>query len=218
MVVLLGALLAADVATRAWAESKLAAYARSYYPPAGGADASIRSFPFMGRLLATGSVPEVSLVMTDVQPGRALGGVAVVSRLIIELDRVEVDRGELFRGRVRVLDIGQGRIEAMIDGGSLAKALGADLRFRPGEVEVHQNVGGTDVFARGRVELRGNVVTVVPISVEGVNLPLSSFALRYEIPGVELLPCPAQVALVEGGISVACTIDDVPAALVQAVN
>lgn len=212
-VVLLAVLLAADVAARAWAESRLASSARAYYPPSAGSDASIRSFPFVGRLLVTGSVPEVSLTLSGLQTDAV-----VVSRLTIELDRVEIDRGELSSGRVRVLDIGEGRIEVRVDGPSLARALGVDVRFRPGEVEVHRRVAGTDVFARARVRVSGNVVAVEPTSVVGVGVALSSFALRYEIPGVELLPCSADVEVVEDGLRVRCTVDDVPAALVQAVN
>ena len=45
-------------------------------------------------------------------------------------------------------DIGRGRIVATVDGPSLAKAVGVDVRFRPGEVEVHRRIQGVDVTAR----------------------------------------------------------------------
>lgn len=213
LAILIPLLLAADVGTRVWAQGQLADYAAAYYPPSGGSDASIKSFPFLGRLALAGTVPKVSLTINDVQTG-----LVVVSKLTIDLDRVEIDRNTIFSGDVKVKDIGRGRIEALIAGPSLSKALGVDIRFLPGEVEVNKTIAGVKVTAKGQVAIDGNTVIVKPTSVEGVNVPLSQFALRYEIPGVELLPCEATVTLVAEGVALSCAVDDVPAALVQAVQ
>lgn len=210
LVVVVGALLAADVAARVWAESKLRERAAAYYPPSTAAAASIRSFPFLGRLLVLGDVPEVSVAMENVRPG-----VVVVRRLTLDMETVEVDRGKLLRGRVRLVDVGRGRIEARIDGPSLARAAGVDLRFREGAIEIHKDVRGVDVFATARASMEENVVRFEPTSVQGVGLPLEAFAVTYEIPGPELVPCRPTVRPVEGGLLVSCTVDEVPAALLQ---
>jgi hypothetical protein len=94
--------------------------------------------------------------------------------------------------------------------------VGADVRFTPGEAEVHEKIQGVDVTARGKVTVKGNLVTVTPTSVEGLAVPLSRFAISYRIPGIEILPCQADVKVVQNGIVLACNVTDVPAALVQA--
>jgi hypothetical protein len=210
LAVVSGVLLAADVAARSWAEAKLAEQAAAYYPPSSASSASIRSFPFLGRLLVGGDVPGVSVRMENLR-----ADILTVRRLELDLSDVNVDRGELFAGRVRVLDVGAGRIEALVDGSSLARAVGLDLRFADGEVEIHTTVRGVDVSARGRVTLEGNRLRIEPISVQGLGLPATAFTVTYEIPGAELLPCPAEVRPVPEGVLVACAVDDVPPALVQ---
>lgn len=209
LAVVSGVLVVADVAARSWAESKLAEQAAAYYPPSGESSASIRSFPFLGRLLVGGDVPEVFLRMENLR-----ADILTVRRLALDLSGVEVDRGELFAGRVRVLDVGAGRIEALVDGSSLARAVGLDLRYADGEVEIHKTVRGVDVSARGRVTLEGNRLTIVPTSVQGLGIPAAAITVTYDIPGAELLPCQAEVRPVPEGLLVACAVDDVPPALV----
>jgi hypothetical protein len=210
LAVFAGVLVAADIGARSRAEAELAEQSAAYYPPSSASSASIESFPFLGRLLAVGDVQHVSLRMENLR-----AGILTVRRLEFDLSDVEVDRSELFAGRVRVLDVGAGRIEALVDGASMAQAAGLDLRFSDGEVEVHRNVRGVDVSARGRVTLEGNRLRIVPTSVQGLRLPASAFSVTYDIPGVELLPCEAEVRPVPEGLLVACAVDDVPPALVQ---
>lgn len=211
LVVVVGAFLAADVAARGWAESKLAERAAAHYPPATSSTASIRSFPFLGRLLAGNTVSEVSFSMENVR-----AEAVVLSRLDVALFDVVLDRGELFRGRVRPVDVGRGRLSARIDGPSLARATGVDLRFGEGAVEIHREVAGTDVFATAEVTLVGNTLHLRPTSVRGTGLPAADFAVTYEIPGVELFACEAGVRAVPGALIVACTLDDVPTAFLEA--
>jgi hypothetical protein len=209
--VILLALIVGDQAARGWAESKLAERAAAYYPPGSGSSASIHSFPFLARLLLFGSVPRVDVNLDDLRVQTVL-----IRRLSIHASDVQLDRNELFSGRVHLDDIGEGRIVATVDGPSLAKATGFDVRFKPGEVEVHQKIQGVDVVAKGTVAVKGNLVTVTPTSVQGLSVPASRFAFSYRIPGVELLPCQAAVKLVQNGIVLTCDVADVPAALVEA--
>jgi len=213
LIVLLAVLAAfglADLAVRAWAEAKLAEQAAAYYPPSSASSASIRSFPFLGRLLVLGDVPEVSLRMENLR-----ADVLAVSHLQLELRDVKLERRELFAGRVRVRDMGPGRIEALVDGSSLARAIGLDVRFTDGEVEVHRTVRGVEVSARGRVTLEGNRLRIVPTSVQGLRVPADALSVTYDIPGVRLLPCAAEVRPVTAGLLLVCAVDNVPPALVQ---
>lgn len=214
--VILLALIMGDQAAKGWAESKLAEQAAAYYPPGGGSSASIRSFPFVGRLLFLGSIPRVDVNLDDLQVSPV-----VVRRLSLRVSDVKLDRAELFSGKVHLDDIGRGSVVATVDGPSLAKAVGLDVRFSPGEVQVHKRIQGVDVTAKGKVTVKGNLVTVTPTSVEGpkvggINVPASGFAISYRIPGIELLPCAADVEVIRNGLELACDVTDIPPALVQA--
>ena len=209
--VVLLVLIVADQAAKGWAESQLAERAAAYYPPGSGSSASIHSFPFIGRLLFSGSVPRVDVNLDDVRIQEVL-----IRQLSIHVSDVKLNRSDLFHGKVHLDDVGEGKIVATIDGPSLARAAGLDLRFTPGEVQLHERIQGVDVTARGKVAVKGNVVTVTPTSVEGLNVPASRFAVSYRIPGIEILPCQADVKIVQNGIVVSCNVVDVPPALVQA--
>jgi hypothetical protein len=210
--VVLLALIVADQGAKGWAESKLAQRAATYYPPGSGSSASIHSFPFIPRLLFTGEVPRVDVNLDDLRIQAVL-----VRQLSIHVAHVKLDRDEMFRGRVHVSDVGEGTIVATLDGPSLAKAIGADLRFTPaGDVEVHQRIQGVDVKAKGKVTFKGNVIMVTPTSVQGLNVPASRFAINYRIPGIELLPCQAEAKVIKDAVVLSCDVVDIPAALIQA--
>jgi hypothetical protein len=209
--VILLALIMGDQAAKGWAESKLAERAAAYYPPGTDSSASIHSFPFIGRLLFSGSIPRVDVNLDDLRIETVL-----LRQLSIHVSDVKLARGDLFHGKVHLEDIGEGTIVATVDGPSLAKATGFDVRFTPGEVEVHKRIQGVDVTAKGKISVKGNVVTVTPTSVEGLAVDASTFAIRYRIPGIELLPCQADVKVIQNGLVLACDLTDIPAALVQA--
>jgi hypothetical protein len=210
--VVLLALIVADQGAKGWAESKLAERAAAYYPPGAGSSASIHSFPFIPRLLISGEVPRVDVNLDDLRFQAVL-----VRRLSLHVVDVKLDRDEIFRGRVHVRDVGEGKIVATLDGPALAKAIGADLRFTDaGDVEVHQRIQGVDVKAKGTVTVKGNVIRVTPTSVQGLDVPANRFALSYRIPGIELLPCDAAVKITRDAAVLSCDVVDIPAALIQA--
>jgi len=210
-VVLLG-LVVGDQAAKAWAESKLAERAASYYPPGSSASASIHAFPFIPRLLLTATVPRVDVNLDNLKIQAV-----VVRQLSLHVAQVKLDRDELFRGTVHVRDAGKGNIVATLDGPALAKALGADVRFTAGEVELHQRIQGVEVKAKGKVTVKGNVVTVTPTSVEGLSIPANRLAVSYRIPGIELLPCEsAAVKIIENAVVLSCDTTDIPAAFIKA--
>jgi hypothetical protein len=209
-VIVLG-LVVGDQATKGWAESQLARRAAAYYPPGAGSSASIRSFPFVGRLLVSGSVPEVDVNLDDLRVDPVL-----IRQLSIHVAAVKVSRSDLFHGKVHLDSVGSGKIVATLDGRSLAQAAGVDLRFSPGQVTVHQKIEGVDVTAKGTVAVKGNVVSVTPTSVQGLDVPASRFAVSYRLPGIEIFPCQAAVKIVENAVVLACTLHDIPPALIQA--
>ncbi len=209
--VVLLALVVGDQAAKGWAESKLAERAAAYYPPGAGSSASIHAFPFVPRLLLTGAVPGVDVNLDDLRVQAVL-----VRQLSIQVSDVTLDRDELFRGRVHILDVGRGKIVVTLDGPALAKAVGADVRFTSaGDVEIHERIQGVDVKAKGKLAIKGNVITVTPTSVEGRAVPPGRFAINYRLPGTELLPCEAQAKVMKDAVVLSCDLVDVPAALVE---
>jgi LmeA-like phospholipid-binding len=206
-VVLMGAGFVADEMARSWAEAKLAERAAANYQ-ATSSSSLIRSFPFLGRLALQGVVPEVELRMEDVRLDPLL-----VRSLDLDLRTVEVDRAELTRGRLRLVDIGEGRIDLRIDGPSLAQALGADLQFRDGSIEVRRRVGAVEVMARGELILDGNTLRLQPTSGEGAGPP--AFALTYQVPRALLPPCRTELRAVAGALVAGCTFTEVPESLLR---
>ena len=209
--VVLLALIVADQGVKGWAESKLAERAAAYYPPGSGSSASIRSFPFIPRLLFTGQVPRVAVNLDDLRIQSVL-----IRQLSIRVSDVRIDRDEIFRGRVHVRDVGPGTITVTLDGPALAKAIGADVRFTSaGDVEVHERIQGVNVKATGKLTVKGNAITLTPTAVQGAAVPPGRFVLSYRIPGKELLPCAAHAEVTKDTVTLACDVVDVPAALVQ---
>lgn len=209
--VILLALIMGDQAAKGWAESKLAERAAAYYPPGAGSSASIHSFPFIGRLLFLGSIPGVDVNLDDLRIDPL-----VIRQLSIHVSDVKLNRGDLFDGKVHLDDVGEGKIVATVDGPSLARATGFDVRFTPGEVEVRRRIRGVNVTAKGTISVKGNLVRVTPTSVEGLSVPANALTISYRIPGIEILPCQADVTVIQNGVVLACNVTDIPSALVQA--
>src|SRR5438132_1249205 len=124
--VILLALIVGDQAAKGWAESKLAERAAAYYPPGAGSSASIHSFPFLGRLLVSGSVPRVDVTLDDLHVDPVL-----IRQLSIHVSAVKLNRSDLFHGRVHLDDVGAGKMVATIDGPARARAAGVE-RALPG--------------------------------------------------------------------------------------
>lgn len=190
VVLVLGAL---DVAARAAAEGQVEDEARAEAGPAGVA-ASIRGLPFVPRLLVGAAVPEVRVRVTELVVGRF-----TFEAVDIRLQGVEVDRDVLVRERrIRLVDIDQGTVSAEVSAPALSEVFGRVLETRGGDLG--EGVGL-------RAEGQRLVLTVGQRDVAGVVLP--------EDP---LVPCIANVTVLAGRVRLSCTIEEVPPALVRAVN
>lgn len=202
LVALLGA---GDVYARRTAESELRSRVRARVPEAADADAHISSFPFVGRLVASGRISEVRIRAVQV----AVGGVVRFASITIDAHDVEIDRGRLLNER-RVVLTGTGRssIEAEITASDLTAATGVQVRLEPGLVTLSRH---------------GRVITVRPtvhqnaLVLDATGIGLAPIVVR--IPRtMPLLPCVGGVQVDSQRILLTCALDGLPAELIGVAN
>jgi hypothetical protein len=200
LVVIGGLLVAADVAARRLTQQELADRLAAEVPDAGQTSATIRSFPFLGRLAGSGHVPEVDASVTDVTVGKVrFASVAVV------LHGVKLDRDQLVRRRkVILLAIERGEARAEVGASALSDALGVPLTLEDGKASVTLaglKVGADVAVKNGRLTVAGLGITV---------------------PGLELvaplLPCIPDAVVEVGRVVLSCGFTEVPKELRVAVQ
>lgn len=193
VVALLGAL---DQGARLFAENKLEEKARSEARGASSVDARISSFPFLGRLLLSASVPKV-----EVRAERSQLSDLLTATVEVDLLGVRLERDALFSGRVRLRDIDAGAITVELDAAALAQAVKVPVTIAGDEVRV--TVAGRSVSAR--------------LAVEAGALVLNAAGLRaFRVPVTRngLVNCTAAAVEVAGStVRLSCDVDEVPPAL-----
>lgn len=198
---------AVDDAARWWAEAQVRARAERYYPSA-TVVARIRAPRFLGPLLRRGVVSDIRVALFDAQVDRLR-----LRRLDVVLHEVRVSRRELLRRRIRLRELGSGRIEVEIDGPSLAATVKLPLLFHADEVEMRPSVGPLAVSARGVLSVEHDVLRFRPGSLQGMPLPVS-MDFEFRLPTSPIWPRAADVRSIEGGLLVSCELDDVPPGLI----
>lgn len=189
-------LLVVDQGARLVVEDRLEARARQAATDEDAAHAGITSFPFLGRLLLSGSVPRVR-----VRVDRPRAGPLRLAAVVVEAFGVEVDRGGLASGRVRLEDIDRGSVSVEIDGAALADTLGLPVTVDGGEVLV--GLEGISVPARLDV---GDGALVLRVA--------GARALRVPVVRTPLIPCAVTSVAVEGDrVRLSCEVDELPPAL-----
>ena len=188
VVFVLGGLLG-DQGAKRYAESTIETSVRRDIEGVSAVDASISSFPFLGRLLVKGKVSHFELVLHQV-----VGHRIPVEELRLDVDGLELDRTSLFGDKdVEITGIDKVRLQARITREDVEAVLGplTDLAFTLTD-------GATLTVADGQVQL-----------ASGVSFPL---------PGTELIPCDATAKVRHDDIVVECTSDHLPQVVVDAVG
>ncbi|MHB8330348.1 MAG: hypothetical protein ACYDD6_12120 [Acidimicrobiales bacterium] len=203
LVVVVGALLAADVGARTVAQNELAQRAQSA-SGARSASAGISGFPFLVRLLAQGLVPGVDLRMTGVPVGALR-----LHSVDVQLAGIVVDRAALFSARqVHVKSIAAATATVTVTADELSSAVGQTVSI-PGNGQVLVDVAGHMVSATVQV-LGGHVLTV---SVGGVPLLSSDLGQSPLVPS-----CPLALSVGNGQVVVSCHVQPVPLRLIDAIS
>ncbi|MDQ6927357.1 MAG: DUF2993 domain-containing protein [Actinomycetota bacterium] len=201
LMAVVGLLVAADFGARAAAANQLQHNLQKGVPSATSASVEIDSFPFLGRLLASGQVSTVHATVTDVD-----AGALKLARVTVDLHDVHIDRQALAgQRRVELTSIGKGTATAEITQEELSTALHVPVRFSNGKVAVRAG----PLQATAKVTVQDNVIR---LTAGPVSLP----AIR--IPKAPLLPCVANAEVLEGRIRVSCTLNQVPEELLRIVR
>ena len=189
-------LLVADQSGRLAAEGRLASRARDAATDEDSATAAITSFPFLGRLLISGSVARVRIRVDGPRAGPLR-----LAAVVVEASGVVLDRGRLVQGEVRVEDIDGGSVAVEIDGAALAETLRLPVTVRDGQVRL--GVGGVAVPAAAEVD-DGTLV------LRAGGLP----AFRVPVVRTPLVPCTlATLTVTNDRVRMSCEMDELPSAL-----
>ena len=201
LVVIAGLLVAGDVGARRYATGQISDRISASVPEASGVHSRIHSFPFLGRLLISGNVPEIG---THIDHLVVVAGLSF-SDLDVDLHDVTIDRHAMLSHRqVRLTKIGRGTVSVGLTQESLTSELG-----RP----VHITAGGVLVTVVGTSAVQASVsINGRQLVVRAAGLP----ALSVPLPTTKLFPCEPQVALVAGRAVFSCTFAGIPPAFVQA--
>jgi hypothetical protein len=186
---LVAALAVADVVVRHRVQSALAGHIEEQLPGS-RASVAISSFPFVGRLAMSGTVPEVTAKVSNV----AEGGITL-EQVDVELSRLKVDNGQLIHRRVVLQGIGSGTVTAEISQATVDQQLGAPLTLGAGTVELD------GVQARPPITASGSAISL--------GLP-SLPPLRIPAPVLSILPCLSSASVVPGALEVSCQLASLP--------
>jgi hypothetical protein len=189
LAVVVVALVIGDRAAKGYAESAVEASVRREVAQVGAVDASISSFPFVGRLLVLGEVSRFRLTLDDV-----VGRGVPVAELRLDVDGIRFDRQSLRRGHdVEVTGTDTVRVTARITRDGLQTVLG------PAAGPALTLADGASLrIADGRVQLGA-----------GLAIPL---------PPADLLPCDASATVVHQAIEIQCVSDHLPPIVLDAIG
>jgi hypothetical protein len=193
-----------DLAAKGYVEDKIAEKVEEAVGGKAHATAEVDSFPFVLRLLSSGSGGDVSLHVENVATPTV-----DLARVHLDLEGVELDRAKLLSDRrAEVTEIDRGTVTVGIDADAVSKALGGlPVTIRGNTVEVR--VAGRVVTADVTVASAGSIQVGVP---RGPSATIG-------IPKTDLISCEGQALSFEDDeLRVSCTITEVPPVLLRAVQ
>jgi hypothetical protein len=185
-----------DVAARRWAEGELARRIEASVPGS-HATVHVSSFPFLGRLVASGSVSKITAHIDKVANTSL-----PFAFFDLEVDGVKLDRNTLIQDqKVKLQSIRRGVVRAEITEAALSSAVGRQVRLGNGELQV----------------VRGGVSVTATVAVVDNRLVVSGPAsLGVAIPKLPILPCAVTATVRPGRLDVSCEVHEIPPALVTA--
>jgi hypothetical protein len=161
--------------------------------PGSHATVTITSFPFLGHLAASGTVPQMQASVTNVTSGDL-----AFSSIRMNLVDLKIRRNDLFSGKVTPLSIRRGRVVATVPQSSVDSISKLPLVLGAGTVSAQ------GVTVPAKLSISGDTVT---FSASG----LSSFSLA--VPALAVLPCVSAARVVSGAVRLTCRFTALPSVL-----
>lgn len=191
-----------DAVTRMYAQDRVASQINQRVP---GSSSTVRisSFPFVGKLLATGKVDKITAHVKHVTASGF-----TFDQIDVTLHGVRIDRNQLIGSQhVQVNSISTGTVHADISEQAIDQAL--------------QTLGQPAVvhLVQGAAELTVAGVTVrspVTIVNNAVQLMIGHQAVNVPVPQLPVLPCVATAVVTPGRLDLSCTFHQVPSAFLKA--
>jgi hypothetical protein len=200
--VVLLVLAVGDVGARVYAEDRAASQIDQRVPGA-SSTVHISSFPFVGKLLATGKVDKITARVKHASAGQV-----TFDQIDVTLRGVRIDRGQLINSRHLQVDaISTGTVNGVIS----EQAIDQALQAIGGPVVVHLVQGAAQVTIAG-VTIRSPVAIVN----NALQLTVGSEVVKVAIPQLPVLPCVATAVVTAGHLTVSCTFHQVPSAFLKA--
>ena len=194
-------LVAGDLAARAYAEARTQQEVNHQSGANLDVQVHIHSFPFVGRLLASGQVSRVTASAAEVHDGPI-----AIHALQLDLHEVHLDRNKTMSNRrIFLKSIGKGSMSGELTADGLSAAFGLKVEVVDGAVEV--TVAGHTL--RTEVAMKNGVLT---LSAAGITLP------SVTLPISGLLPCHPSATLGDDRIRLACSFEKIPPRLIELVN
>ncbi len=185
LVVLIAAAVVGDLYARSRVESMIAQRIEQRVP---GSHASVHisSFPFVGRLAVSGSVPEVKAKVTSVTEGRF-----TFSLVNVDVRGLKLQRSQLIHGHVDVTGVSRVTVHATMTQQALDQAVGVPVVLGDGTVSV------------------GDVSADITVTGGRVYVGSTGFA----VPALALLPCVSGATVSPGQLVLSCVTTTIPPAL-----
>jgi len=199
--VIVGLLAAIDIATKTFVEGQIEQEVQDA-PELQVADveASIDSFPFLGRAAASGEVSSFTIDLFDITDERL-----DIAELSITGDGITFDRNDLLQGTVRVRDVEQATATLTLSQEAVSQAIGVTVVFGPGTIGAQT--------AAGTVSTTATVVDgVLTFEAPGVG------TLSLDLPLEGYLPCPPTAEAQQGQVLLTCTADALPPIVLDALG
>jgi hypothetical protein len=202
ILVVLGLVVAAlawlDVRVRIYAEGEARARLAEAIPQAERTDVELVGFPFVGRILSSGSIERLSVTLHGLREGEI-----EVEHVHLVADDLVLDRTRLLEERVlAVTDVGRVRVRGRVTADMIARAAGVPVTIEDGRASV--TVHGQTLEAS--IALVGRTFMLSVAGVPPVILPL---------PAEQYLPCEPELTLVDDGLELACSTTKLPAAVMD---
>lgn len=203
LVVFLAILTGVDLLARNVAEQQVVDQVKSQLTANAKVKASIPAFPFIPRLLINGSIPKVTVKVTNLT-----GPPIDLAEADVSVSGVVINRHNLFnKRRVDLVAVDKGTVGVEVTQSALSDVLHIPVQIGNGQVTI---------------VVAGQTLTAVPSITKDNKLELKPVGSGpVQIIGLgqaNLVPCVGKVTIEEAKVRVSCDFNHIPDAFVRAAN